>query len=422
MFKESRLQACQLIESVLLHMPMLNLNRINNIKYILESIDDDGLSCICKIFAVTLSNLDMNEKKYLANGQKRIQQLQLQKQQQQQQQQQQQTQQNGGPTTSAAAASATPNPASSQDQSDQSKNKNQASTFQPIPSLSIRDQNQELLLKIPTLLFRLVNLVRRKDYAVRFTGANSEIEHWIRYIDQALSDTDDNELETTTSANNLNQTNNNFFFNDYYSFSTESMNVDNGSNDRFNFNNISNQPAILAAAKLNNFVYVLYTLSLLLIGKEKKKVQKSLTKLRLASALNSLFDYLIWNCRCEYPNSTSNNSNNVVNNDNNNNNNNNQENNQQVQQQQQAQQPQQQIRSHICPEVAVKIQFLRLVHSFCDHSEYKRVVLSREETEEILDYNRNYFFTIFFSFFRVFGKIRIKVFLINTNFSEILLI
>ena len=73
MFKESRLQACQLIESILLHMPMLNLNRINNIKLILENIDDDGLSCICKIFAVTLSNLDMNEKKYLASGQKRLQ-------------------------------------------------------------------------------------------------------------------------------------------------------------------------------------------------------------------------------------------------------------------------------------------------------------------------------------------------------------
>lgn len=169
-----------------------------------------------------------------------------------------------------------------------------------------------------------------------------------RYIDQALSDSDDNDLDdstlnstaysnstfnsrndtaataaasgsTSTSANNANETNSNNTFLDNQTY----------------------QPALLAAAKLNNFVYVLYTLSLLLIGKEKKKVQKSLTKLRLASALNSLFDYLIWNCRCENPNAAGNN---------------------------QENQQQQQMRSHICPEVAVKIQFLRLVHSFCDHS------------------------------------------------------
>ena len=148
----------------------------------------------------------------------------------------------------------------------------------------------------------------------------------------------------------------------------------------------SHQPALQAAAKLNNFVYVLYTISLLLIGKEKRKVQKSLTKLRLASALNSLFDYLIWNCRCEYPNSPS----------------------------ESSSSQQQQRMAHICPEVAVKIQFLRLVHSFCDHSSwvlistvyfiqirfklyfyltlkrFKRVLLSKEETAELIKYNRKW--------------------------------
>ncbi len=57
------------------------------------------------------------------------------------------------------------------------------------------------------------------------------------------------------------------------------------------------QPALIAASKINNYVHVLYTLSLLLIGKERKRVQRSLAKLKLASALNSLFDFLIWNCR-----------------------------------------------------------------------------------------------------------------------------
>ena len=269
----------------------------------------------------------------------------------------------------------------------------QSSAAQVAP-LSIRDQNQELLLRIPTLLSRLVYLVRRKDYAIRYSDANSEIEHWIRYIDQALSDTEDNEFETAPTmsrdrrliSNNMDSTNNNnnvstsvnFLNRDFNSTSNESST--NGESSRSvsrsrsispnianpMFDNISNQPALLAAAKLNNFVYVLYTLSLLLIGKEKKKVQINLTKLRLASALNSLFDYLIWNCRCEYPNSTVNNNNNQATN----NTNNNQANvPPQPLQPLPIQQQQQQMRSHICPEVAVKIQFLRLVHSFCDHSE-----------------------------------------------------
>lgn len=66
MFKESRMQACQLVESILLHIPMLNLKRVDNLRYILESIDDDGLACICKIFVLTLSNVETNERKYFA--------------------------------------------------------------------------------------------------------------------------------------------------------------------------------------------------------------------------------------------------------------------------------------------------------------------------------------------------------------------
>ena len=380
MIKESRLQSCQLIESILLHIPMLNLNRINNIKFILETIDDDGLSCICKIFAVTLSNLDMNEKKYLAIGQRRI---------QQQNTTTLPTSQSSNSLNNSPQSSSQSSITSSTSSSNINTTINKKNTSnslsspnqtQPLNALSVRDQNQDLLLNIPTLLFRLVNLVRRKDYAVRFSGANSEIEHWIRYIDQTLSDSEDND-----DANDLNFLSNGFSSlanNTSSSGNNESMDTNNSNSNSTNnvdlmmrniYDNQLFQPALLAADKLNNFVYVLYTLSLLLIGKEKKNVQKSLTKLRLASALNSLFDYLIWNCRCEYPNSSSANTNNQTNNENNaQNNNNNNNNNPQMApeaQQQQQQQQQQQLRSHMCPEVAVKIQFLRLVHSFCDHSE-----------------------------------------------------
>ena len=88
-------------------------------------------------------------------------------------------------------------------------------------------------------------------------------------------------------------------------------------------------------------------------------MQRTLSKLRLAAALNSLFDYLVWNCHCDRRGSSG------------------------------MAAEAQQVRS---PEVAVKIQFLRLVHSFCDHSEYKRVILSREEIDEIIKYNSECYF------------------------------
>lgn len=304
MFKESRLLSCQLIESILLHMPMLNLNFISNIKYILETIDDEGLSSICRIFAITLSDLDMSEKKYWS----------IKKHQNSQ---------------SSASTSA-------------DHNKANESNLE----ISVRDQNQMLLINTPGLLSRLVNLVRQKDYAIRYIGTNSEIEHWMRYLDEALSDDDENENSSEMNINelNINSQNNSA---DLHSSLT---NYRSGAPE-----NQLYQPALLAATKLNNFVHVLYTLNLLLIGKEKKKVQKTLTKYRLAASLNSLFDYLVWNCRCEYHNS-----NGVA--------------------------EQMQVRS---PEVAVKIQFLRLIHSFCDHSEFKRVMLSIDEIDEIVKYNKN---------------------------------
>lgn len=209
---------------------------------------------MCKIFAVTLSDLDFNENKYW----------------------------------------------------NASRN---ASKKRNTEVLAIRDANHEILLNSPRFLHRLVNLVKKKDYAARYSNGHNELEHWIEYIDQALSDDndDDNNMDTI---------------------------------DDFRL-----QPALNAASKLNNFVHILYTLSLLLIGKERKRVQKSLAKLKLAPALNSLFDYCIWNCKCENPqenNNTTGNANAAIVN---------------------------QVRSHICPEVAVKIQLLRLIHSFCDNSE-----------------------------------------------------
>jgi hypothetical protein len=52
----------------------------------------------------------------------------------------------------------------------------------------IRDSNHELLLNIPTLLSRLVDLVRNKDYTVRYDNFNQEHEHFLQMIDDSMSD------------------------------------------------------------------------------------------------------------------------------------------------------------------------------------------------------------------------------------------
>jgi hypothetical protein len=389
MFKESRLQVCQLIESILLYMPILSLSKVSNMRHLLEYIDDDGLACTCKIFAVTLSNLDSNDKKYLVNNnQRRVATAAAAA-----------TANNTATSTSTASAStmtdevagsATPgapststHPGDVQQQRpvvapststadlvvantvaiDQTINartgglipsKPSSSNGQPVTSFSIRDQNQDFLLGLPAFLARLVNLVRRKEYTSRFNGLNCELEHWIRSIDEALSDSEDPEsslnfnVETVMNRNaplvpppvppaqpSLN--NNNMGENQAVAMVTAAL----GNNRVPNENMFIQSPALFASSKLNNFVYVLYTISLLLIGKEKKKVQKSLTKLRFAHVLNSLFDHLVWNCNCTVPAASGNT----------------------------AAAQQQLQRTHTCPEVAVKIQFLRLVHSFCDHSE-----------------------------------------------------
>ena len=68
----------------------------------------------------------------------------------------------------------------------------------------IRDLNHDLLLNTPNLLYRLVDLVRTKDYTVRFANTSHEIDHWLRVIDEVLSDDDFNE-DILNSNNNRGQ-------------------------------------------------------------------------------------------------------------------------------------------------------------------------------------------------------------------------
>ena len=98
------------------------------------------------------------------------------------------------------------------------------------------------------------------------------------------------------------------------------------------------------------FFQVLYVLGLLLVGKHRKQVQRQLAELQLIPKLSNLFDCFIWRSnggrqRTRLPNHHSN--------------------------------------CECSPEIALKIQFLRLIHSFCDHNEYKHLLMSRCEWDEV---------------------------------------
>ncbi|XP_065064588.1 short transient receptor potential channel 4-associated protein-like isoform X2 [Rhopilema esculentum] len=97
-------------------------------------------------------------------------------------------------------------------------------------------------------------------------------------------------------------------------------------------------------------VEILYILTLFLNGKGKVEVQSKLGDLKLIPILSDIFDRLGWNYSSErFP--THNHS---------------------------------EAEDCDCtPESALKIQFLRFVHSFCDHSEKKHLLLSTREVEEM---------------------------------------
>uniref|UniRef100_UPI00358EE955 short transient receptor potential channel 4-associated protein isoform X2 n=1 Tax=Myxine glutinosa TaxID=7769 RepID=UPI00358EE955 len=91
-------------------------------------------------------------------------------------------------------------------------------------------------------------------------------------------------------------------------------------------------------------VEVLYVLIVLLTGKRRDQVHKLLSQFQLIPGLNDLFDELIWK---------------------------------------ESAQP---LPLHNCdcnPEVALNIQFLRLLHSFSDHHENKYLLLNKEELSEL---------------------------------------
>ena len=255
-------KCCQMIEHILMaRTPTLNLCAIPHLSKVLTTLEGGRLASFCKILAVTVSDLDIFENKsslYQQNLQKR------------------------------------------------------ASSFIPV-----RDINHELILSVPEFLQKLVDHATRIPYNPRYASTPAEIDHWMRFIDDHISD------EIAKGESSL----------------VESY-IGGGFAD----------PTTGLVNDLVDRVEVLYVLGLLLVGKHRKQVQKELADLQLIPKLSNLFDCFIWRSNGG---------------------------------RQRTRLPGHYPGCECSPEVALKIQFLRLVHSFCDHSDYKHLLMSQCEWGEI---------------------------------------
>lgn len=274
-YDQTFLTACQLVEDLLQSRKhVLNLTSIDNIRTLVTGLDDKKLSNFCRVLAVTISDLDIYENKsslFAQNKQKR------------------------------------------------------SKGF-----VNVRDVNQEMLLAIPDLIARLVNIAIAKVYTPRYPGFASELDCWMEWIENSMAD----EAFDAPTTDDLED----------FIGGISAMSSSNGP--------LMKQSGLRISTDLILRVQVVYVLGLFLVGKHRKKVQRKLAELNLIPGLCDLFDQFIWKCQSHRNNSRH------------------------------------RLRGHnasceCSPEVALKIQFLRLVHSFCDHSDYKHLLLSKTELNEV---------------------------------------
>ncbi|KAG0714864.1 Short transient receptor potential channel 4-associated protein [Chionoecetes opilio] len=223
-----------------------------------------------------------------------------------------------------------------------------------IKSLSpLRDINQEFILRIPHFLSRLVNFATKLPYEPRYSGLTMEVDHWMHLIDDNMSEVlraHQNQLPTSSGSPSSTPHTNPRHLVDLI--------------NRIQPQTISNQIDSLTGPMLQR-VESVYVLGLLLLGKQRKEVQVQLAKLRLIPHLSSLFDLFIWKCETY---------------------------------QERIRVPGHLSSCECSPEVALKIQFLRLVHSFCDQSDYRYLMLTPKEFSEVrrihIHYGREDTFTL----------------------------
>ncbi|XP_033626830.1 short transient receptor potential channel 4-associated protein-like [Asterias rubens] len=188
----------------------------------------------------------------------------------------------------------------------------------------VSDLNQELLVELPNFIMKLVKIAcKRIDSASTGNMPNlfNEIAGWVTWLDSSLA------FDALAEVSN-----------------------DDGVYLNLPLHDLS-APIPQSLRTMHELVYkveVLYVLCLLLTGKQRTKVHEMLSKFKLMAGLNLLFDKVIWRCNLRSRPLHGHNEN-----------------------------------CDCSPEVALKVQFLRLVHSFCDQNENKYLILTRGEINEL---------------------------------------
>ncbi|XP_078689700.1 short transient receptor potential channel 4-associated protein-like isoform X1 [Branchiostoma floridae x Branchiostoma belcheri] len=190
-----------------------------------------------------------------------------------------------------------------------------------LSTVPIPDCNQEILVALPDFIQRLVDLACRKldEEQVSLPSMMNELESWMTWMDSSLAF--DALFEILENQDLA------------YEFLDDP------------FGPIQVPMAMKAMREIMYKVEVLYVLCILITGKQRNKVQELMAKYKLIPRLNELYEDLIWKCNIR-----------------------------------------RRVHGEACecsPEIALKIQFLRLSHSFCDHHGNKYLMMSESELNEL---------------------------------------
>ena len=297
--------SCKLIEILLMEKPQtFSLCSVPMLKEVLCALDKKKLSSLCRILSIAMSDLDTLE----------------------------------------------------QNKNLLAQNKQKRSSLESIP---IREVNQELVMSVPGLLENILDIAVSKNYFPRHANSPTEIDNWMRFIDDCISNDLGSELSNVRNNQSFAPTAIGFErpgqqdSNVMFSITGQSLTlpIEPQSNSHLSGTHHFHNAGISMAEHLLTRVEALYVLSLLLIGKHRKQMQKELAEFGLIPRLSELMDSFVWKnssgrsrtwnlvghfsgCECS-------------------------------------------------PEVAVKIQFLRLLHSYCDQNPYKHLLLTPCELDEL---------------------------------------
>ncbi|XP_033101532.1 short transient receptor potential channel 4-associated protein-like [Anneissia japonica] len=189
----------------------------------------------------------------------------------------------------------------------------------------VSETNQGILIELPHFIKKIVRIAVKEiggSVAPTLPEVFSELEGWVTWLDSSLAFDPLMDVDSETEGAMM---------------------------DPFmDFQSLALPQSIKTMHELVYKVEVLYVLCLLLSGKQRNRVHGEVSTHKLMPGLNRLFDRVIWRCNLRpYPHAR---------------------------------------HSENCecsPEVALKIQFLRLIHTYCDHHHNKYLIMTRSEIHEI---------------------------------------